>query len=103
MTCLVPAMPASLSRREVDVLRAMCRDMRAKEIAYALGITLFTVRNYQNRMFLKLGVQNGSAAVRLAILNPSILRQGDCSDIRHRVGCGCEAPSCRLLREEPRK
>jgi DNA-binding CsgD family transcriptional regulator len=47
---------ASLSRREMEVARCVCRGLTDKEIARELGIALPSVRTYLQRLFDKLGV-----------------------------------------------
>ena len=57
---------ASLTDRELDVLRAVARGEANKEIAASLGISEPTVKAHLVRIFDKLGVENRTSAVRVA-------------------------------------
>jgi DNA-binding NarL/FixJ family response regulator len=58
---------ASLSDRELDVLRLLAEGMRTKEIAATLRISAKTVETYRGRIMLKLGIDNVPGLVRFAI------------------------------------
>jgi DNA-binding NarL/FixJ family response regulator len=58
---------ASLSDRELAVLRLLATGMRTKEIGVALGISAKTVETYRSRIMLKLGIDNVPGLVRFAI------------------------------------
>lgn len=58
---------ASLSERELDVLRLLTTGMRTKEIGVALNISAKTVETYRSRIMLKLGIDNVPGLVRFAI------------------------------------
>lgn len=45
-----------LSRREIDVCKAMCRGCSNKQIAAILGISASTIEGHQNKIYLKVGV-----------------------------------------------
>src|SRR5581483_6321098 len=51
-----------LSTREMEVLEAMCRGRTNLEIAGALSISPFTVKNHVQRIFRKIGVNNRTQA-----------------------------------------
>jgi transcriptional regulator EpsA len=51
-----------LSTREMEVLEAMCRGRTNLEIAAALDISPFTVKNHVQRIFRKIGVTNRTQA-----------------------------------------
>jgi transcriptional regulator EpsA len=51
-----------LSAREVEVLEAMCRGKTNLDIATALDISPFTVKNHVQRIFRKIGVTNRTQA-----------------------------------------
>ena len=51
-----------LSARETEVLEAMCRGRTNLEIAAALSISPFTVKNHVQRIFRKIGVTNRTQA-----------------------------------------
>lgn len=56
----------SLTERELDVLRCVARGDGNKQIASALGITEPTVKAHLVHIFDKLGVENRTAAARVA-------------------------------------
>lgn len=56
-----------LSERELQVLRAVARGERNKEIAAALGISERTVKAHLTNVFNKLGVDSRAGAVAVAI------------------------------------
>lgn len=51
-----------LSSREMEVLEALCRGRTNLEIAAALDISPFTVKNHVQRIFRKIGVSNRTQA-----------------------------------------
>jgi transcriptional regulator EpsA len=51
-----------LSPREIDVLEAICRGKTNLDIAAALAISPFTVKNHVQRIFRKIGVTNRTQA-----------------------------------------
>jgi DNA-binding CsgD family transcriptional regulator len=57
---------ASLSPREAEVMRCVCRGMTDKEIARTLSIALPSVRTYVQRLFEKLGVHRRAGLAHLA-------------------------------------
>jgi len=65
---LNPATMAALSPREQDVLRALARGYRNKEIAAELGVSVGTVKTHLRHIFRKIRVSDRTAAV-LAALN----------------------------------
>ncbi|MGE3958682.1 MAG: response regulator [Vicinamibacterales bacterium] len=58
---------ASLSSREIEVLELVAKGMRNKEIAAALGVSQETVQTHMKRVFVKLGVNDRTAAVTVAL------------------------------------
>ena len=56
-------MLADLTRRERDVLGALCRGLSDAGIADQLGISRHTVRNHVATLYEKIGVNRRSAAV----------------------------------------
>jgi DNA-binding CsgD family transcriptional regulator len=58
---------ASLTSREVEVIRLVSRGMVGKQVARHLGISPKTVEQHKTRIFAKLGAPNQAAAVRLAM------------------------------------
>lgn len=59
--------PAGLTEREAEVLRAVARGERNKEIAERLGISERTVKAHLTSVFNKLGVDTRAAAVSAAL------------------------------------
>jgi NarL family two-component system response regulator YdfI len=57
----------TLTEREQDVLRAIARGERSKEIAAHLGITERTVKSYLSSIYTKLEVDSRAAAVAKAL------------------------------------
>ena len=57
----------SLTERELQVLTAVARGDRNKEIAYKLGITERTVKAHLTNIYNKLGVDSRAAAVSVAM------------------------------------
>jgi DNA-binding NarL/FixJ family response regulator len=64
------AVPADLTRRELEVLRHLAQGKTNREIAEALVISEHTVINHLSHIFGKIGVDNRTAAAAYA------LRQG---------------------------
>jgi len=56
-----------LSKREVEVLRLLVEGKRNSEIAVVLAISVKTVETYRSRIMLKLGIDNLTTLVKLAI------------------------------------
>jgi two-component system NarL family response regulator len=56
-----------LSHRELQVLELVVRGLANKQIAYALSLSEFTVKNHLKRLLSKLGVQDRTQAVTAAI------------------------------------
>ena len=59
--------PTDLTERELEVLTAVARGERNKEIARALGVTERTVKAHLTNIYNKLGVDSRAAAVSVAI------------------------------------
>ncbi|GAP16947.1 response regulator [Levilinea saccharolytica] len=62
-----PSAAPELSERELEVLAAVGRGQRSKEIAYHLGISERTVKAHLASLYNKLGVDSRAAAVSTAI------------------------------------
>ena len=56
-----------LTTRERDILSAVARGERSKEIAVHLGLTTRTVETYLANVYNKLGVDSRAAAVAVAL------------------------------------
>lgn len=61
-----PASKVTLTERELEVLQAVARGERSKEIAAALGISERTVKAHIASIFARLGVDNRAAAIAAA-------------------------------------
>lgn len=71
-TCSPPALrrAANMPRfteRELEILAAIARGERSKEIATRLGLTRRTIETYLTNIYLKLGVDSRAAAVAVAL------------------------------------
>ncbi len=60
------AEPLSLTEREREVLEAVARGERSKEIAVRLGISERTVKAHLASIYNKLGVDSRAAAIAVA-------------------------------------
>ena len=60
------ATPVTLTARELEVLRAIARGERSKEIALGLGISERTVKAHIASIFARLGVDSRAAAIAAA-------------------------------------
>lgn len=58
---------ASLSRRQLEVLRQMARGLRHAEIAKEIGITEKTVKMHRGALVKKLGCRTSAEAIRMAV------------------------------------
>lgn len=56
----------ALSQRELEVLQAVAKGERSKEIAYKLGITERTVKAHLSNIYAKFGVDSRAAAIAIA-------------------------------------
>jgi LuxR family maltose regulon positive regulatory protein len=61
-----PEEAASLTAKEIDVLRLTAKHLVAREVAQHMGVAETTVKWYWRRIFSKLGVHRRAAAVRIA-------------------------------------
>ncbi len=71
-TKAAPAAPSEdmlLTERELQVLTAVARGDRSKEIALELGVTERTIKAHLTNIYNKLGVDSRAAAVSVAIQN----------------------------------
>jgi DNA-binding NarL/FixJ family response regulator len=59
--------PADLTAREIQVLQLVAQGHQNKEIAYALNIAEETAKIHVKHIFSKLGVQNRTQAVAVAL------------------------------------
>lgn len=58
-----------LSKREVEVLRLVCKEFSNAEIAQKLFLSISTVETHRKNLIAKLGVQNTVGLVKFAIRN----------------------------------
>ena len=56
-----------LTRRETEVIEHMADGLQNKEIAFALGISMSSVKTYQRYAFMKLGAVNRAEAVAILL------------------------------------
>ncbi|MFH1639393.1 MAG: response regulator transcription factor [Chloroflexota bacterium] len=56
-----------LSQRELDILAMIAKGKKNKEIGRALGLSAYTIRNHIARILQKLGVNDRTSAVVLAL------------------------------------
>jgi len=61
-----------LSKREVEVLKEICKEKNTNEIAEALFISPNTVETHRSNLLLKVGVKNTAGLVKWAIENEII-------------------------------
>ena len=66
-SCPVPALAASLSRRERQVAVLVADGMQSKQIASALGIGLRTVNTYRESLARKLGASSAAVITRFVL------------------------------------
>ncbi|MFP3960967.1 LuxR C-terminal-related transcriptional regulator [Actinomadura fulvescens] len=66
MAARFPSVRASLTAREIDILRSIASGHSVRQTAAALGITSKTVENTQARLFRKLSVRNRAEALAVA-------------------------------------
>lgn len=55
-----------LTKREVDIIRLICREMSSKQIAAALFLSEFTVNTHRKNIFRKLDVKNVAGLMNFA-------------------------------------
>jgi DNA-binding NarL/FixJ family response regulator len=58
-----------LSRREVEVLRLVCKEFSNAEIAQQLFLSISTIETHRKNLIAKLGVQNTVGLVKFALRN----------------------------------
>ncbi|HEX9891314.1 MAG TPA: LuxR C-terminal-related transcriptional regulator [Actinomycetota bacterium] len=63
----LPAPAPTLSPRQRQLVALMAEGLRYAEIAERLGLSPFTVRNYVERIFDRLGVYSRAGAVGVAL------------------------------------
>ena len=70
-SCTVPP-GKQLSNREKEILRLIRQGLLSKEIAYLLGISIYTVNNHRKNILSKLNANNVMEAIHI-VENPGIL------------------------------
>lgn len=58
-----------LTRREVDIIRLVCRELSSKQIAAELFLSEFTVNTHRKNIFRKLDIRNVAGLVNFAKAN----------------------------------
>ena len=56
-----------LSDRQLQILQGISRGLPDREIATMLGLSLYTIKEYTNKLFVKLGAANRAEAVAIAL------------------------------------
>lgn len=64
---VVNHMPVALSKRETEVLRLICLQQTAQEIAEQLFVSVRTIEGHRNNLLLKTGCKNTAGLVMFAI------------------------------------
>jgi DNA-binding NarL/FixJ family response regulator len=59
--------PHTVTPRQREILRLIAEGRTSAEIAEKLGLSVFTIRNYVERVFSRLGVYSRAGAVGLAL------------------------------------
>lgn len=59
--------PHTVTPRQRDILRLIAEGLTSAEIGEKLGLSTFTVKNYVERTFSRLGVYSRAGAVGLAL------------------------------------
>jgi DNA-binding NarL/FixJ family response regulator len=59
--------PHTVTPRQREILRQIAAGRTSAEIAEELGLSVFTIRNYVERVFSRLGVYTRAGAVGLAL------------------------------------
>lgn len=63
--------PTALSQREEEILRALARGRRPKEIAQDTGLSFHTIRTHQQNIYKKLQVGSRREAIKYVKLGPA--------------------------------
>jgi DNA-binding NarL/FixJ family response regulator len=63
----MPAEGAELTPRLVDVLHLVAEGRTTEDIAAKLGLSPYTVKNYMERIFERLGARDRAEAVAIAL------------------------------------
>ena len=75
-----------LTERELEVLQAVARGERSKEIAFRLGITERTVKAHLSSIYSKLGVDSRAAAIAIAAQHGLLRDRLDPTQFNHSNG-----------------
>jgi DNA-binding NarL/FixJ family response regulator len=77
------ARPSRLTQRETAILRLIAEGCTCLEASFRLGISSKTVENHKQRIFRKLGVQNQSHAIAIALRTGVIdtIRRSEITDV----------------------
>jgi DNA-binding NarL/FixJ family response regulator len=59
--------PHTVTPRQREILRLIAEGRTSAEIAEKLGLSVFTIRNYVERVFSRLGVYSRAGAIGLAL------------------------------------
>jgi len=81
-----PGAAIELTERELEVLQAVARGERSKEIAFRLGITERTVKAHLSSIYSKLGVDSRAAAIAIAAQHGLLRDRLDPTQFNHSNG-----------------
>jgi two-component system, NarL family, response regulator DegU len=65
----ISAIPVDISRREIEILQLICRELSNAEIAAKLFISVRTVDGHRNKLLQKAGCHNTAGLVLFAVKN----------------------------------
>lgn len=85
---------ATLSERELKVLRCIENGFMNKEIAYELGISVNTVKGYVSNFIAIGNFRNRVDVARWARFNPKVYEGESVEAAFHPDGCLCAHPKC---------
>lgn len=89
-----------LTKRELQVLRLICRSMGNLEIGLRLSISRRTVKVYVSAMLTGFKFKSRVELVIFVFTNPSILIDGVCTVEAHREDCPCASCLVGLLSQD---
>jgi DNA-binding CsgD family transcriptional regulator len=83
-----------LTARERIVCERISDGFANKEIAFLLGLTENTVKNYVSDLLQNLPLRNRVEIARWVFFYPSVLVGNACELLLHLPGCACGHPRC---------
>lgn len=88
---------ATLTEREQTVLKLVSSGLSNKEIAFALELSLGTVKTYVQQLIDDSGFANRVQIARWAWFYPRLFEGATCDLLLHLPGCLCPHPRCVLM------